>query len=156
MSGYSITARPENVDHVTEVVAEFIKKGVDKYGGVDISLTRLTRSIAQNACWHAQIDDIAKQTKFNGTELTPQGAKEYLVLVFAFEMEGMQTPLSQGINYIPSRKTEGGWMPVPPKTSKFTVDEGSSFIEWLFSYGSERQVKFGGSTMRHYEELSRM
>ena len=118
MAGYSVTARPENVDHVTEVVTDFIKKGVDKYGGVDISLTRLTRSIAQNACWHAQISDIAKQTKFGSTELNDQGAKHYLVLRFAFDMEQMQTPLAQGIKQIPSRKTESGWMPVPPSTSK--------------------------------------
>jgi hypothetical protein len=156
MAGYSITARPENVDHVTEVVTEFIKKGVEKYNGVDISLTRLTRSIAQNACWHAQISDIAKQTKFGSAELNDQGAKHYLVLRFAFDMEQMQTPLAQGIEYIPSRKTEGGFMPVPPSTSKFTVDEGGQFIEWLFAYGAERNVKFGGPAMRHYEELSRM
>lgn len=156
MSGYSITARPENVDHVTEVVTEFIKKGVEKYNGVDVSLTRLTRSIAQNACWHAQISDIAKQTKFGNTELNDQGAKHYLVLRFAFDMEQMQTPLAQGIEYIPSRKTEGGFMPVPPQTSKFTVDEGGQFIEFLFSYGSERGVKFGGPTMRWYEDLQNM
>ena len=155
-SGYSIIARKENLQSVQEIVQEYIKIGVEKYGGVDISLTQLTRSLAQNACWHAQIGDIAKQVKFNGTTLVPEGAKEYLVLLFAYEMESAQTPLAQGIKQIPSRKTESGWMPVPPSTSKFTIDEGSQFIEWLFMYGAERKVKWGGPAMRHYEELSKM
>ena len=156
MGGYSLVAKPENLEHVVPTIVQFISGGVEKYGAVNVELTRVTRSIAQNALFHAQISEIAKQTKFNGNELTKDGAKEYLVLLYAFEMERAQTPLAQGVNYIPSRKTEGGWMPVVPRTSKFTVDEGSEFIEFLFSYGAERGVKFNDRVAQQYEEYLAM
>jgi len=156
MGGYSLVAKPENLEQVVPTIVQFISGGVEKYGAVNVELTRVTRSIAQNALFHAQISEIAKQTKFNGSELTKDGAKEYLVLLYAFEMEHAQRPLAQAITYIPSSKSETGWMPVPPKTSKFTVDEGSEFIEWLFAYGAERNVRFNDQVTRQYEEYLAM
>lgn len=151
MGGYSARVTADNIADIMPTLTKFVSGGVEKYGSVQVELTRITRSIAQNSLFHAQISDIAKQVKFHGTELTADGAKEYLVLIFAFEMESAGDPLNQGIKYIPSRKTEGGWMPVPPKTSSFTVDEGSSFIEWLFMYGAERKVRFNDDVTRQYE-----
>lgn len=151
MAGYSAKITDINVDQMMPNLVSFIKKGVEKYGAVQVDLTRVNRSIAQNSLFHAQIAEIAKQTKFNGTELTADGAKEYLVLLFAFELEQEQRPLSQGLQYIPSRKTEGGWMPVPPKTSRFKIEEGTEFIDWLFAYGAERNVRFNDDVARQYE-----
>ena len=151
MGSYSAKVTTDNVVDLTATIVNHIMSGVSKYGAVQVELTRVTRSIAQNSLWHAQIGEIAKQAKFGNSELTASGAKEYLMLVFAFEMEREGTPLTQGITQIPSRKTEGGWMPVPPKTSKLTIDEGSNFIEWLFAYGAERSVRFNDDVTRQYE-----
>lgn len=156
MGNWSAKINGDNAPALLPKVKEYIVKGIEAYGAVEVTLTKVTRTIAQNALWHAQIGEIAKQTKFNGSELTPEGAKEYLVLVFAFELEQDQRPLKQGITQIPSRKSETGWMPVPPKTSKFDIDEGSEFIEWLFAYGAERGVRFNDKVTRQYEEYMAM
>ncbi len=156
MSNYSTKINTETLEQLIPQVNKFIRGGVSEYGTIVLTLGKVTRSTAQNALWHAQISEIAKQVKFNGAELTAEGAKEYLVLVFAFELERDQRPLKQGIKYIPSGKTESGWMPIPPKTSQFDINEGSEFIEWLFAYGAERHVRFNDDVARQYDDYMAM
>lgn len=156
MSNYCAKVTLDNCAELMPQVNKYVKKGLDAYGAVEVTLTKVTRSIAQNALFHAQIGEITKQTKFNNTTLTPEGAKEYLVLIFAYELEREQRPLKQGITQIPSRNSSTGWMPVPPKTSKFNIDEGGEFIEWLFAYGAERGVRFNDDVTRQYEEYMAM
>lgn len=151
MGGFSTSVNADNINEMMPKLTKFIGDGVQAYGAVQVELTRITRSIAQNALWHAQIGEIAKQTKINGAQLTREPAKHSLVLLFAFEKEQSGEPLTHGIVWIPSRKMQGGLMPIPPKTSDFNIEEGGEFIDWLFMYGAERNVRFNDDVTRQYE-----
>lgn len=156
MAGYSCKVTKDNMPDLMPQLMGWIKNGVDAYGAVNVELTKVTRTLAQNALFHAQISEIAKQTKINGAMLQKDGAKESLVLMFAFEKEQSGEPLKRGITWIPSKKFDGGLMPVPPRTSDFDIDEGGEFIEYLFMYGAERNVRFNDDVTRQYEEYMRM
>ena len=61
MAGYSAKITDINIDQMMPNLVSFIKKGVEKYGAVQVDLTRVNRSIAQNSLFHSQIAEIANR-----------------------------------------------------------------------------------------------
>ena len=89
--------------------------------------------------YHAMIDDIADQTQYAGKRWDRDDMKRIMVDEFAEAMRLAGTPLHHDGRLIPS---ENGRRVIQLgiDTSSFWVKEASEFIEFLYAWGSERDV----------------
>lgn len=102
---------------------------------------------AQEEKYHAQIDDICRQTTYAGKRWDRDDMKRILVDEFAEEMRLAGTPLHHDGRLIPS---ENGRRVIQLgiQTRDFYVGEASQFIEFLYAYGAERGVVWSDESAR--------
>mgnify|MGYP006109689513 CR=1 FL=1 len=136
----------------TEMVGvwETTNKGLRSGEPVTLTLGRVKGSSAQSRCYHAQINDFAKQVEPMGKKYNSQAWKELLVFDFAREKLSMGEPLKDGNSWIPSL-CGTAMIPSRPPTSDFDKDIRSQFIEYLFVKGTEYGVEFTDKTLAEYE-----
>ena len=105
------------------------------------------RNGEQNDKFHAQIDDIAKQTTYAGRSWAPLHMKRILIDEFAEAMREAGTPLHHDSMLIPS---ENGKRVIQLEihSSEFYVREASEFIEFLNAWGADRDVVWSDDAKR--------
>lgn len=98
-----------------------------------------TKKRIQEEKYHAMIADISKQVDLIGERRGVEDAKRLLIDAFARVMRSSGTPLKQEGRILPSLDGSG-FVQLGIQSRKFTVKEASEFIEYLYAYGSERDV----------------
>jgi hypothetical protein len=99
-----------------------------------IEIKQSKRSVEQNAMFHSLIDKIAKQMAAAGSTWTPDDWKRLLVDQWAHDTNrkiGKIAPSLDG-----ERVVQLGL-----QSHKFTVEEGSEFIEWLLAWMAEKGIE---------------
>lgn len=107
--------------------------------GFMVTISEPVKKRIQEEKYHAMIRDISKVALFMGEKLDEDDWKRLLVDMFAKVMRDLGTPLHNDGRVIPSldflRVVQLGI-----QTRDFYVSEGSSFIEYLYSYGTDINV----------------
>ena len=106
------------------------------------------KTIEQEDKYHAMIGDIAKQSDYAGQRWVKDDMKRLLVDEFAEEMRSAGHPLHHDSRVVPS---EDGLRVIQLgiQTSLFSVSEAASFIDFLYAWGAERDVRFSAQAKEH-------
>lgn len=99
------------------------------------------KSRDQEEKYHAMIADIGRQVDLNGQRWGVEDAKRLLVDAFARVMAASGTPLKQSSRIVPSLDGSG-FVQLGIQTRSFRVAEASEFIEYLYAFGSEHNVRW--------------
>jgi len=102
-----------------------------------LTLTPANKSREQEEKYHAMIGDISKQAKHLGSSWKPEDWKRLLLDKFARETNRTHGKVIPNLD-----KT--GVVEVGLQSRKFSVADGSEFIEWLFAWGTENGIEFSG------------
>jgi hypothetical protein len=132
---YRITA--SNFSVIIQEVREMIHNGLAG-GDVIVELGREKRSLDQNAKMWPMLTDISKQTVYHGMKFIPDEWKD--ICTAGFE----EQKLVPGIN--------GGFVAIGAKTSKYNKQKFSEFIEYLYWWGQENEVKWSDKSLAIYEQ----
>jgi hypothetical protein len=112
------------------------------------------KSRDQEARYHAMIGDIAAQVQILGRLWDREDMKRLLVDQFVRDMQNTGTPLRNSGHVVPS--IDGtGIVQLGVQTRGFLKAEASAFIEWLFSFGAEKEVVWTETAAHGYDELAR-
>lgn len=104
--------------------------------------------------YHAMIGDIAKQVPIFGRQWQPEDMKRLLVDQFARDMKNAGTPLHDDPVVTPSIDGSG-IVQLGAQTRKFWKAEGCAFIEWLYAFGEEHEVRWSERASQGWEEIAR-
>lgn len=108
---------------------------------VTIELFADPKSREQEKKYHAMIGDIAAQfPTWQGIKVDAEDWKRLLVDIFCKQMAILGTPVKQAGRIVPSLDG-GGIVQLGVQTRRFTREEGSHFIEFLYMYGAEQGVE---------------
>jgi len=109
--------------------------------GYRVTVEQPPKKRAQEEKYHAQIDDISKQTTYAGKAWDKDDTKRIVIDEFAEEMRLAGTPLHNDSRLVPS---ENGRRVIQLgiQSREFWVAEASQFIEFLFAYGAARDVQW--------------
>ena len=119
---------------------------------VEIIVRNQSKSREQEKKYHAMIADIADTVKIDGQEFSPEVWKAKLVEDFDVQKERMGDPLrhtGQVVMSLDNRRA----ITIRPSTARFTVAEGSEFIEYLYQMGTELGARFSDPSLEYYEEV---
>jgi hypothetical protein len=125
---------PEQAHIVLKDLWPKIKETLQTGKKLRLEVKRSTRSSDQNAMFHSLIDLIAKQMKAAGSAWSSDDWKRLLIDQWAHETErkiGKVAPSLDG-----ERVVQLGL-----QSHKFTVEEGSEFIEWLLCWMAEKGIE---------------
>lgn len=124
-------------EQARKLCAEFALKHCPD--GWRVKFSEPVKKREQEEKYHAQIDDIAKQTTYAGKSWKPLHMKRILIDEFADAMRDAGTPLHGDSMLIPS---ENGRRVIQLEihSSEFYVKEASAFIEFLYAWGADRDV----------------
>jgi hypothetical protein len=125
---------PEQAHIVLKDLWPKIKETLQTGKKLRLEVKRSTRSSDQNAMFHSLIDSIAKQMKAAGSAWSSDDWKRLLFDQWAHETGrkiGKVAPSLDG-----ERVVQLGL-----QSHKFTVDEGSEFIEWLLCWMAEKGIE---------------
>lgn len=122
------------------------RQGVAQYAmqapeGWTVTFRPPNRSSDQNAKMHAMFSDIAKQCTFMGERLDSEDWKRLLVDAFARVMASQGTPIRHGCRIVPALDGQG-FVQLGIQTRRFLKKEASEFIEYLYAYGAENNVRW--------------
>lgn len=109
--------------------------------GLMVQISEPTKKRIQEEKYHAMIGDIAKQCEFMGRKLDTDDWKRLLVDMFAKVMRELGTPLHHDGRVIPSLDFERV-VQLGIQTREFWVREAADFIEYLYAFGAERDVRW--------------
>ena len=109
--------------------------------GYMVQISEPTKKREQEEKYHAMIGDIAKQCEFMGGKLDADDWKRLLVDMFAKVMRDLGTPLHHDGRVIPSLDYERV-VQLGIQTRDFWVREAADFIEYLYAFGAEKDVRF--------------
>lgn len=112
------------------------------------------KSRPQEEKYHAMIGDIAKQVQIFGGTWEEEDMKRLLVDQFARDMSALGTPLKRQGRVVPSIDGSGV-VQLGVQTRKFLKAEAIAFIEWLYAFGAEQNVKWSERAAQGYEELAK-
>ena len=125
---------PEQAHIVLKDLWPKIKETLQTGKKLRLEVKRSTRSSDQNAMFHSLIDLIAKQMKAAGSAWSSDDWKRLLIDQWAHETGrkiGKVAPSLDG-----ERVVQLGL-----QSHKFTVEEGSEFIEWLLCWMAEKGIE---------------
>ena len=125
---------PEQAHLVLKDLWPKIKESLQTGKKLRLEVKRSTRSSDQNAMFHSLIDLVAKQMKAAGSAWSSDDWKRLLIDQWAHETGrkiGKVAPSLDG-----ERVVQLGL-----QSHKFTVDEGSEFIEWLMAWMAEKGIQ---------------
>ena len=112
---------------------EKITKALDagKHLTMEIKLVSKTRE--QEEKYHAMIGDIAKQAKHLGAKWSSEDWKRLLVDQFLRETENIQGKIVPNLDGT-------GIVQLGLQTRKFTKEQASEFVEWLYAWSAENGI----------------
>ena len=143
--------RRERQDNRAYICSFIMEHGVD---GWNVDITEPKKKREQEEKYHAMISDIAKQVEHIGRKWDPDDMKRLLVDEFADEMRLAGMPLHHDGRVAPSfdgrRIVQLGM-----QTRDFYVKEASQFIEFLYAFGEQRDVKWSEPSGRKEDEPTR-
>ena len=125
---------PEQAHIVLKDLWPKIKETLQTGKKLRLEVKRSTRSSDQNAMFHSLIDLIAKQMKAAGSAWSSDDWKRLLIDQWAHETGrkiGKVAPSLDG-----ERVVQLGL-----QSHKFTVEEGSEFIEWLMAWMADKSIE---------------
>ena len=125
---------PEQAHSVLKDLWPKMKDALQAGKRLRLEVKRSTRSSDQNAMFHSLIDTVAKQMKAAGSAWSSDDWKRLLIDQWAHETGrkiGKVAPSLDG-----ERVVQLGL-----QSHKFTVDEGSEFIEWLMAWMAEKGIE---------------
>lgn len=115
--------------------------------GYMVQISEPTKKREQEEKYHAMIGDIAKQCDYGGKKLKPECWKRLLVEAVVHilrdeaKAQGEPDPFPEGGTLLPS--IDGmRIVQVEVLTRNFTVLQASQFIEYLYAYGADRDVRW--------------
>ncbi len=117
-------------------------------GPVEVVVRKPTRSSDQNRRCHAMLADIARQAEWAGQKFTAEIWKRLCVAAWLRECGGK--PM-----LIPSLDGNGVDI-IFERTSKLTVKQMASLIEWLFALGAELGVNWSDPEVRSQHAAAEM
>jgi len=91
------------------------------------------RSSDQNEKYHAMIGDIAKQAQHLGAKWSSEDWKRLLVDQFLRETENIQGKIVPNLDGT-------GIVQLGLQTRKFTKEQASEFVEWLYAWSAENGI----------------
>jgi hypothetical protein len=104
--------------------------------------------------YHAMIGDIARAVPIFDRLWDREDMKRLLVDQFVRDMKNSGTPLRHGGQVVPS--IDGtGIVQLGVQTRDFLKAEASAFIEYLFAFGAEHDVRWSETAGHGWEELAR-
>ena len=125
---------PEQAHSVPKDLWPKIKESLQTGKKLRLEVKRSTRSSDQNAMFHSLIDIVAKQMKVAGSAWSSDDWKRLLIDQWAHETGrkiGKVAPSLDG-----ERVVQLGL-----QSHKFTVEEGSEFIEWLMAWMADKGIE---------------
>jgi hypothetical protein len=124
---------------------DFVSEAIQS-GALDITVSRASKTRAQESRYHAMIGDIFKQVEFKDEHDNPIKSdrawiKAVLIDDFGQEMLLAGTPLAKpGRSVMSLDKMR--ILQIRPSSSDFRVKEASQFIEYLFAFGAQENVRW--------------
>ena len=109
--------------------------------GYIVKISEAKKRRIQEEKYHAMIGDISKACLFMGKRWHQDDWKRLLVDAFAKAMRDAGTPLHHDGRVVPSLDGERV-VQLGIQTSEFYVKEAAEFIEYLYSYGAENDVRW--------------
>jgi len=125
---------PQQAHSVLKDLWPKIKESLQAGKRLRLEVKRSTRSSDQNAMFHSLINLVAKQMKAAGSTWSSDDWKRLLIDQWAHETGrkiGKVAPSLDG-----ERVVQLGL-----QSHKFTVEEGSEFIEWLLCWMAEKGIE---------------
>ncbi|VTU38361.1 NinB protein [Variovorax sp. PBS-H4] len=119
-------------------------------GKVELSIKRRrdTKTRLQEEKYHAMIGDIARQVSIYDGRMLPAGSwKRLLVNAFKHDTKDDADLLEDwhkfgdNLELIPALNNPG-FVAVGEQTRRFSLKLGSAFIEWLYAFGAEKDVRW--------------
>lgn len=126
--------RAENRRHI----CDFIMQAAE---GMAVRITEASKTRDQEAKYHAMCGDIAKVCEFMGAKMEGEDWKRLLIDAFARVRSGMGKPLKQGGRIVPSLDGTGV-VQLGVQSRKFSKEEASDFIEYLYAFGASKGVQW--------------
>ncbi len=110
-----------------------ITKALDagKHLTMEIKLVSKTRE--QEEKYHAMIGDIAKQAQHMGAKWSAEDWKRLLVDQYLREVENIQGKVVPNLD-------GSGIVQLGFQTRKFTKEQASEFVEWLYAWSAENGI----------------
>ena len=109
--------------------------------GMVCEIKPATKKRIQESKYHAMIADITKQVELIGAKRNTEDAKRLLIDAFARVMREAGTPLKQEGRILPSLDGSG-FVQLGIQSRHFHVKEAAEFIEFLYAFGAEHDVKW--------------
>ena len=111
-----------------------ITKALDagKHLTMEIKLASKTRE--QEEKYHAMIGDIAKQAQHMGAKWSSEDWKRLLVDQYLREVENIQGKVVPNLD-------GSGIVQLGFQTRKFTKEQASEFVEWLYSWAANNGIE---------------
>lgn len=125
---------PQQAQTVIKDLWPKIKENLQAGKQLRLEIKKTSRSTDQNDMFHALIDKVSKAMKAAGSNWTPEDWKRLLIDQWANETNrrlGKVAPSLDG-----ERVVQLGL-----QSHKFTVEEGSEFIEWLLAWMTEKGIE---------------
>lgn len=116
-----------------------------------------TRSDGQNRLFHKQIGVIAAQLRHHGQKLDSEDWKRLLLNAFKHETKNDPDLRDEWAKFgdmklIPALNNPG-FVAVGESSRRLGVKLASAFVEWLYAFGAEMDVKFPAEA--YYDEVPR-
>lgn len=135
-----ITVRSkEQIGNAITWIYSLLDKGVESKPVV-ITLSREKRSSAQNSKMWPMLEDISRYAPtWHGNTMSKEDWKDVL------------TAAVKGQNLVPN--VDGnGFVALGERTSEYSKEQMSDLIEYMYWFGTERDVKWGEKALSIYEE----
>ena len=113
-------------------LAELAVRGAPE--GFVVTIREPTRSLEQNALLHAALTDIAEQVEWHGKRLSVDVWKRLCTAAWLRE-------IGESPEMIPALDGKG-FDVIFERTSKMTVTQMTSLIEWCLAFGAQNAVQF--------------
>lgn len=120
----------------------WVEWGLRQYGRVEVAVRQERRTLDQNAKLWPMLTDISRQVTWYGLTFSPE------------EWKDLATGTFRKAKVVPNLDNTG-FVTVGMSTSKMTKGEFSEFIEYLYAFGAERDVRWGEKSREVYEEFRR-
>lgn len=110
-----------------------ITKALDSGKHLTMEIKLVSKTREQEEKYHAMIGDIAKQAQHMGAKWSAEDWKRLLVDQYMREVEEIQGKVVPNLD-------GSGIVQLGYQTRKFTKEQASEFVEWLYSWAAENGV----------------
>ena len=110
-----------------------ITKSLDAGNNLVMEIKLASKTREQEEKYHAMINDIAKQPRHLGAKWSSEDWKRLLVDQFLREEANIQGKIIPNLDGT-------GIVQLGFQTRKFTKEQASEFVEWLYSWAAEKEI----------------